>query len=69
MSHIKLSLGAIVGVENYTSLAFVNIDASKEVPNSWLYVRGKQNSVLLLEPKGEHSTKVTFLIEKDQGRS
>lgn len=47
------------------SLVFVNIDASEEIPRSWFFVRGRQNSILLLEPRGEHCTKVTLVIEKD----
>ena len=60
-----LPSAALVDKDTFTALVFVNIDASKEIPRSWLYVRAKQNSILLLEPKGAHNTKVTFCIEKD----
>ena len=56
---------ALVDRDTFTSLVLVSIDASDAVPRSWLYVRGKQNSILVLEPKGEHSTTVTFCIEKE----
>lgn len=41
------------------------MDASKEAPNSWLYVRGRTNSVLLVEPKGENITSITYVVEKN----
>ena len=56
---------ALVGRDTFTSLVLVNVDASGDVPRSWLYVRGKQNSILVVEPKGEHSTTVTLCIEKE----
>lgn len=52
-------------MESLSSRVFVNIDASEEVPRSWLFVRGKQNSILVIEPKGQNYTTVTFCIEKD----
>ena len=58
---------ALVGSENYAAVVLVSVDASEEIPRSWLYVRARQNSILLLEPRGEHSTKATFCIEKDPG--
>lgn len=58
-------LAALVDTESLSSRVFVNIDASGEVPKSWLFVRGKQNSILVIEPKGQNYTTVTFCIEKD----
>jgi hypothetical protein len=43
----------------------VNCDASDLVPKTYFYARGKQNSVLLLEPLTEDLTKVTFCVESN----
>ena len=64
LSIVKLA-ASLVEQATINSLVFVNIDASEEIPRSWFFVRGRQNSILLLEPKGEHCTKVTLVIEKD----
>lgn len=58
-------LGAMVGSDNFTAIAFVNVDASNEINQSYFYVRGKQNSIILLEQKSDKVTKVTLIIEKD----
>lgn len=43
----------------------MSLDASEELPHSWLFVRGRQNSILLVEPRGELRTRVTLCIEQD----
>ena len=46
-------------------MTLVNCDASDLVPKAYYYSRGKQNSVLLLEPLKEDLTRVTFCVESN----
>ena len=64
---IHKSSGAVVGINDYTAVSLVSIDASTDIPQSWLFVRGHFNSVLILQPKGPNSTHVIYAIEKDPG--
>lgn len=59
--------GGIVGCNDFTAVAFISIDASNEVPRSWFTVRGKLNSILLLQPSGKDKTKATYVVEFDYG--
>jgi hypothetical protein len=54
----------VVGINDFMSSAFVNVDASSVAPHatSWA-VRGKMNSVLLLKPLNAELTEVTYVVE------
>lgn len=57
--------GGAVGLNDYRAKVFVSVDASNEVPKSFWAVRGKINSLLILEPKSAERTLVTYIIETD----
>lgn len=59
--------GAIIGIDNYTAITLVQEDCSNEFPLSVFFTRGKVNTCLLLEPKGEKRVQCTLVIEKDPG--
>lgn len=54
----------VVGINDFMSSAFVNVDAAKLAPpaTSWA-VRGNINSVLLLKPINAEQTEVTYVVE------
>lgn len=54
----------VVGMNDFMSSAFVNVDAGQTAPaaNSWA-VRGKMNSLLLLKPLNAEQTEVTYVVE------
>lgn len=54
----------VLGINDFMSTAFVNVDASDIAPKatSWA-VRGKMNSVLLLKPLNAGLTEVTYVVE------
>jgi len=63
---------ALLGLPNYNALIIVHKDysdddlpASSLLPKSLTVVRGKQNSMLVLEPISANRTKVTYLVEAD----
>jgi hypothetical protein len=45
------------------SVAFINVDASTVLPTSSSAVRGKQNSILVLQPINAETTEVTYVVE------
>ena len=59
--------GGVVGCNDFTAVAYIAIDSSQEVPRSWLTVRGKLNSILLLQPSGKDKTNATYVVEFDYG--
>jgi hypothetical protein len=55
---------AMVGINSITTVCVFNRDHHQAIPNSNIgAVRGEQNSILILEPKGSSKTKATLLIE------
>lgn len=59
--------GAVVG-KDYSAIVIFCKDASEKLPNLSLNrVRGRINSLLILEPLGLTKTKVTYLVEMDGG--
>lgn len=54
----------VVGINDFMSAAFVNVDAASLAPTatSWA-VRGKMNSILLLKPLNAEVTEVTYVVE------
>lgn len=52
-----------MGLRDFMSVAFINVDASAEVPKTATAVRGKQNSILLLQPVNAETTDVTYVVE------
>jgi hypothetical protein len=59
--------GAVVG-KDYSAIVIFCKDAHDQLPGwSWNKVRGKLNSLLILEPQGLTKTRVTYLVEVDQG--
>lgn len=54
----------VVGINDYMSSAYVNVDAASLAPRatSWA-VRGKMNSLLLLRPLNAGVTEVTYVVE------
>ena len=54
----------VVGINDFMSSAFVNVDASTVAPTGTTWaVRGKMNSVLLLKPLNAELTEVTYVVE------
>ena len=59
--------GAVVG-KDYSAIVIFCKDASDKLPNLSLNrVRGRINSLLILEPLGLTKTRVTYLVEMDAG--
>lgn len=53
-----------MGVNDFMSSAFVNVDASAIAPKATTWaVRGKMNSILLLKPLNAGVTEVTYVVE------
>ena len=63
--HICRVPGGIVGLNDFMSVAFINVDAANAVPTcgtAWA-VRGNMNSILLLRPVNAEITDVTYIVE------
>jgi len=58
---------AVVGLNSINSMVVFQKDAHDKLPSSgaWAVVRGKMNSLLVLEPVGHSRTKATLLVECD----
>ncbi|CAE7588073.1 unnamed protein product, partial [Symbiodinium microadriaticum] len=65
--HICRVPGGMVGLRDFMSVAFINVDASADLPQSPSAVRGKQNSILLLQPVNAEVTDVTYVVEVQAG--
>jgi len=63
------SSGALIGVDDFTASAVVHVDAADACPASWLsvYVRGRLNAILLLQPLAPARTRATYVVESDPG--
>jgi hypothetical protein len=61
--HVCRVPGGLLGIQDYLTVAFVNTDASNEVPISAWSVRGNMNSILLLRPVNAQVTDVTYIVE------
>jgi len=63
------SSGALIGVDDFTASALVHVDAYDACPASWLsvYVRGRLNAILLLQPLAPARTRATYVVESDPG--
>lgn len=61
--HICRVPGGLVGIQDYLAVAFVNTDASNDVPTATWSVRGNMNSILLLRPVSPEVTDVTYVVE------
>lgn len=55
--------GGIIGLQNFMSIVFLNIDAATELPMTPSAVRGRLNSALVLEPKNAETTRATYIVE------
>ena len=62
--HLYKTEGGSVGLSDFSSSALIISDASSEVSQYWNTVRGKMNSILILEPYGG-KTKATYIVEMD----
>jgi len=58
---------AVVGLNSINSMVVFQKDAHDKLPSSgaWNVVRGRMNSLLVLEPVGHSKTKATLLVECD----
>ena len=56
--------GAVLGIKDFNTVAYIQVD-STIVPFSWIYIRGKLNTILLLEPLSLNKTRVTYIVEVD----
>lgn len=59
--------GSVVGLTDYRSAIFVTVNKPNGVPKAWNTVRSHRNSILIIEPKTSTKTKVTYIIEVDDG--
>lgn len=55
--------GGMVGLRDFMSVAFINVDASTVVPPTASAVRAKHNSILVLQPINAETTEVTYVVE------
>lgn len=59
---MKKLTGALVGSNDFRSVVYACVDASDAIPNSSWAVRGKMNSLLILEPKSVERTQATYIV-------
>lgn len=59
--------GGVLGINDFRVIAFINVDDSNSIVQSWKAIRGKTNSILVLRPVGFNKTLVTQVIEVSPG--